>query len=323
MRRRNFLALIAATVAPVSGRAQAGLPTVGYLGARPLAGNDLVAAFQRGLGETGYVENRTVKIEYRSSEGRPDRLPQLAAELIALNPGVLFAATSESAVAAKAVTTTIPIVFAGASDPVRLGLVASLNRPGGNLTGVTRYAHALGPKRLQLLLELAPATKVVAVLVNPSNPNVAGELQELAATAAFLGVTTMVHEARTDAEIERGFAAVAEQQVRALYIFDDPVFTGRLASLVATLALRHGIATLSSSPAFSRAGALASYGADFADVHRQCGVYVGRILKGAKPADLPVMLPTKFELAINLKTARALGIVISPTLLANADEVIE
>lgn len=323
MRQRNLLALIAATVAPVSGRAQAGLPTVGYLGARPLTGNDLVAAFQRGLGETGYVENRTVKIEYRSSEGRPDRLPQLAAELIALTPGVLFAATSESAVAAKAATTTIPIVFAGASDPVRLDLVASLNKPGGNLTGVTRYAHALGPKRLQLLLDLAPATKVVAVLVNPSNPNVAGELQELAATAALLGVTATVHEARTDAEIERVFAAVAEQQVRALYIFDDPVFTGRLANLVATLALRHAIATLSSSPAFSRAGVLASYGADFADVHRQCGVYVGRILKGAKPADLPVMLPTKFELAINLKTARALGIVISPTLLAQADEVIE
>ena len=323
MRRRGLLALVAASIAPVAGRAQGGLPIVGYLGIRPIANNDLVAAFKRGLGETGYVENNTVKIEYRSSEGRSDILPQLAAELVALKPAVLFAATSQCAVAAKAAATTIPIVFAGSSDPVKLGLVASLSKPGGNLTGVTRYGHAFGPKRLQLLLELAPQAKVVAVLLNPANPNVAGELPELTAAATALNITTMAIEACSETEIEQGFAMLAERQVKALYILDDPVFTGRLAELIATLAIRHGIAAVSTSPAFSRAGVLASYGADFAEVHRQCGLYVGRILKGAKPADLPVMLPTKLELAINMKTARTLGLTVSPALLARADEVIE
>lgn len=323
MNRRALVGLFAAMAGPAAGHAQTSLPTVGYLGSRPIANNDLITAFKRGLEETGYIEKRNVAIDYRSSEGAPGRLTQLAAELVALKPNVLFAATSASAVAAKAATGTIPIVFAGASDPVKLGLVASLNKPGGNLTGVTRFGHAFGPKRLQLLLELMPGTRVVAVLVNPANPNAASEVEELAAAAKPLGVTTMTVEAGTEAEIERAMASIAERQVRALYILDDPVFIGRIAELVSALAIRHSIATLSTSPAFSRAGALASYGADFGEVHRQCGVYVGRILKGAKPGDLPVILPTRFELAINLKTAKALGLTVPPTLLAGADEVID
>jgi putative ABC transport system substrate-binding protein len=334
-RRRAVLAGLAgvALVRPAVSRAQTqALPRIAYLSGRSQADDGpLAQAFRDGLAQLGYVDGRNVVIDYRGAEGRVDQVPRLVAELIALKPALIFAASTGSAVAAKAATTTIPIVFGGASDPVRLGLVDNLARPGGNLTGATRFAHALGPKRLQLLLDLAPgtapitppSTRTVAVLYNPGNPNAVEELRDVSAAAAALGVTVTPVEARSEAAIEQGFAALGAARVHALYILDDPFYVGRIAQLIAALAIRHGIATVSTSPAFSRAGALASYGADFAAVYRQCGLYAGRILKGEKPGDLPVVLPTRFELAINLGTARALGLALSPAQLAVADEIID
>ena len=326
-RRRAVLAGLAGVAFVRTAEAQSQPPTpprIAYLSGRSQATDQpLAQAFRDGLGQSGYVDGRNVTIDYRGAAGRTDQAPQLMAELVALRPALIFAASTASALAAKAATATIPVVFAGASDPVRLGLVESLNRPGGNLTGATRFAHALGPKRLQLLLELVPGTRTVAILLNPANPNALSELRDIEAAAASLGVATMAVEALSESQIEQGFATLVVGRARALYILDDPFYVGRIAELIAAQAIRHGIATVSTSPAFSRAGVLASYGADFAQVYRQCGVYAGRILKGAKPADLPVVLPTKFELAINLRTAKALGLALSPTLLAGADEVID
>jgi putative ABC transport system substrate-binding protein len=326
-RRRAVLAGLmgVALLRPAASRAQTqALPRIAYLSGRSQADDGpLAQAFREGLAQSGYVDGRNVVIDYRGAEGRVDQVPRLVAELVALKPALIFAASSGSAVAAKAATTTIPIVFGGASDPVRLGLVDNLARPGGNLTGATRFAHALGPKRLQLLLDLAPGTKAVAVLFNPANPNAVEEIKEVGAAAAALGIAVTPVEARSEAAIEQGFAALGAARLHALYILDDPFYVGRIAGLIAALAIRYGIATVSTSPAFSRAGALASYGADFATVYRQCGLYAGRILKGEKPGDLPVVLPTRFELAINLGTARALGLALSPAQLAVADEIID
>ncbi len=296
---------------------------VGVLSTRPIAGNALLAAFRQSLAEGGFIEGRTVAFEYRSSDGRGDGLPPLAAELVRLDPSLIFAASSAAAVAAKTATSTIPIVFAGASDPVRLGLVASLGKPGGNLTGATRYSHALGGKRLQLLKDLVPDAVGFAVLVNPANPNAADEIADVKTAAATLGMALTVVEARDAGETERAMAGIGQRNLRALYVLDDPFFTGRIADLVAGLAIRYRVAAVSTSLDFAKAGALASYGADFIDVYRQCGVYAGRILKGASPADLPVMLPTRFTLTINLRTARALGLAIAPAILASAGDVIE
>lgn len=315
-------ALPAATL-PVRAQRVAAMPCIGVLSTRPIAGNELLAAFRHSLADGGFIEGRTVTFEYRSSEGRTDGLPPLATELVQLDPALIFAASSGASLAAKAATRTTPIVFAGASDPVRLGLVASLAKPGGNLTGVTRYSHALGAKRLQLLRDLAPEVTGFAVLVNPANPNAPEEIGDVKTAAGSLGMATTVVEASNASQIERAMATVAQRNLNALYILDDPFFTGHMAELVVTLAIRHKVASVSTSLDFAKAGALASYGADFADVYRQCGVYAGRILKGAKPADLPVMLPTKFTLTINLRTARSLGLAISPAILASADEVIE
>ena len=325
VKRRTILAGLALSGSALPARAQPSptMPTIGYLTGRTESANvDLVAAFRHGLAETSFVEGRNVAIEYRSSQGSTDRLPQLAAELVKRGVALLFAASTGSAVAARAATSTIPIVFAGSADPVRLGLVASLNKPGGNVTGVSRYGHSLGPKRLQLVLELAPGAATIGILVNPDNPSAAAELQDLQAAAAALKVETTVVEARSESGIDQAFATLGDRRLRALYMLDDPFFSGRF-DRIAALALRHSIATCSTFDAFPRAGGLASYGADVADVVRQCGVYAGRILKGASPADLPVMLPTKFSLAINLKTAKALGVTIPLSILARADEVIE
>lgn len=325
VRRRSVLAGIAAAGLPAAARAQpaTAMPMIGYLSGRSQRANaELIAAFQRGLAETGYAEGRNVTIEYRSSDGHVDQLPRLAADLVRLGVALLFASSTASAVAAKAATSTIPIVFTGASDPVRLNLVASLNKPGGNMTGVSMFAHAFGPKRLQLLVELVSTATVIAILVNPDNPSAAAELQDLNAAGHALNIETVALEARTDGDIEQAFATLDARHLRALYILDDPFFTGHVDRIVA-LAMRHSAATISTLRVFPRAGGLASYGTDFAEVHRQCGIYAGRILKGLRPAELPVVLPTRFELAINLKTAQALGIAIPPALAARADEVIE
>ena len=314
--------------APSSQSSSQALPRIAYLSGRSQATDSALAqAFRDGLAQMGFVDGRNVVIDYRGTDGRADRAPQLVAELIALKPALIFAASTAAAVAAKAATAgtpaPIPVVFGGASDPVRLGLVASLARPGGNLTGATRFAHALGPKRLQLLLDLMPGTRTVGILVNPANPNALEERKDIEAAAAALGVATVAVEARDEAAIEQGFAALQAAGVPALYILDDPFYVGRVAEGIAAGAIRRRLGAVSTSPAFSRAGALASYGADFAAVYRQCGLYAGRILKGEKPGDLPVVLPTRFELAINLRTARALGLALPPTVLASADEVID
>lgn len=299
------------------------MPVIGYLTGRTEDANvDLAAAFRRGLAETGFVEGRNLAIEYRSSQGSTDGLPQLAAELVKRGVALVFAASTGSALAAKAAIGTIPIVFSGSADPVRLGLVASLNKPGGNVTGVSRYGHSLGSKRLQLLLELASGAATTGILVNPDNPSAVAELQDLRAAASALRVETTVVEARSESGLDRAFETLGERKLRALYMLDDPFFSGKF-DRIAALALHNSIATCSTFDAFPRAGGLLSYGADVADVVRQCGVYAGRILKGASPADLPVMLPTRFSLAINLKTAKALGLALPPSVLAQADEVIE
>ena len=322
VRRRTILAGFALSGTALPAWAQPA-PTIGYLTGRSEGANvDLAAAFGRGLAENGFVEGRNVAIEYRSSQGGTDQLPRLAAELVQRGVALLFAASTGSAVAARAATGTIPIIFAGSADPVRLGLVASLNKPGGNITGVSRYGHSLGPKRLQLLLELAPGAATVGILVNPGNPSAAAELQDLQAAATALKVETTVVEARSEPGIDQAFKTLGDRGLRALFMLDDPFFSGQF-DRIAALALRHSIATCSTFDGFPRAGGLVSYGADVADVFRQCGVYAGRILKGARPADLPVMLPTRFDLAINLKTARELGLIVPPSILARADEVIE
>ena len=325
MRRRAILAGLAlsGTALPAQSQPAPTMPTIGYLtGCSEGANVSLVAAFGRGLAESGFVEGRNVAIEYRSSQGSTDQLPRLAVELVQRGVALLFAASTGSAVAARAATGTIPIVFAGSADPVRLGLVASLNKPGGNITGVSRYGHSLGPKRLQLLLELAPGATAVGILVNPDNPSAATELQDVQAAAGALKVETSVVEARSESGIDPAFDALRDRRLRALFILDDPFFAGQF-DRIAALALRNSTAAISTFSAFPQAGGLASYGADVADVVRQCGIYAGRILKGARPAELPVMLPTKFDLAINLKTAKALGLVLPQSILGRADEVIE
>ncbi len=324
MKRRQFL--IAATLAAIAppARAQpAAIPMIGYLSGRG-ADTDapLIAAFKSGLADSGYVAGRNVAIEYVSSDGRPDRLPGLAADLVRRRATLIFASSTGSAVAAKAATTRIPIVFTGASDPVGLGLVSTLNRPGGNMTGVTMFSHIFAAKRLDLLHELAPDAGVIAILSNPQNLSANAGVQDLQAAAQSLPLRTITLGASNEGEIDAAFALIARQRLRALFIVDDPFFTTR-AGQISELAIRHSVATISAFREFPDAGALASYGTSFAEVHRQCGVYAGRILKGAAPGELPVILPSKFAFVINLKSAEAIGLTISPSLLVRADDVIE
>jgi putative tryptophan/tyrosine transport system substrate-binding protein len=311
---------------PLAARAQqAAMPLIGYLGVSSFeksAGRSL-HAFKRGLAESGYVEDRNVTIEYRWADDEYDRLPALAVELVQRGVEVLVAAGSPAALPAKAATTVIPIVFMIGSDPVELGLVAGLNRPGGNLTGVAYLNVEVAPKRLELLHELIPTAKSIALLVNPANPVVAdAQAKELQAAISTLGLNLMLVKASNPLEMEDAFATLVRERVEALQIGVDPLFGNHVDQLVA-LAARHKVPTIYPWREFTAAGGLMNYGSSIPDAFRQVGVYTGQILKGAKPADLPVQRPTKLQFVLNLKTAKALGLEVPATLLARADEVIE
>jgi ABC-type uncharacterized transport system substrate-binding protein len=326
--RREFITLLggAAAAWPIAARAQqAAMPAVGILSpqsAGPAAHH--LAAFRRGLAETGYLEGQNVTIEYRLSEGRLDRLPELAADLVRRRVNVIATPSSAAAaLAAKAATQTIPIAFAVPEDPVRLGLVASLARPGGNATGINFFTAEVMAKRLGLLLELVPRATRVAVLVNPANVGRAQSTRsDLEPAARVLGLQTQFYDASTSKEIDDAYATLVRERPDALFVGADALFTNRRVQLTA-LAARHALPATYSVREFVEAGGLMSYGTSVADTHRQVGVYAGRILKGAKPAELPVEQASKFELIINAQTARMLGLTVPPTLLARADEVIE
>ena len=327
MKRRQFITLLGGGAAwPLAARAQqATMPVIGYLGVSSFeksAGRSL-HAFKRGLAESGYVEDRNVTIEYRWADDEYDRLPALAVELVQRGVEVLVAAGSPAALPAKAATTVIPIVFMIGSDPVELGLVAGLNRPGGNLTGVAYLNVEVAPKRLELLHELIPTAKSIALLVNPANPVVAdAQAKELQAAISTLGLNLMLVKASNPLEMEDAFATLVRERVEALQIGVDPLFGNHVDQLVA-LAARHKVPTMYPWREFTAAGGLMNYGSSIPDAFRQVGVYTGQILKGAKPADLPVQRPTKLQFVLNLKAAKALGLEVPPTLLARADEVIE
>jgi putative tryptophan/tyrosine transport system substrate-binding protein len=320
MRRRTFIAGAAAW--PVIVRAQQpATPVIGLLGGRP--GQPSLAAFRKGLAETGYVEGRNVAIEYRWVLDRNDQLPVLVRELINRGVAVIAATTSTAAaLAAKRATQTIPIVFRIGGDPVAAGLVASLNRPGGNITGSTTIGVELGPKRLQILRELVPAGATVALLSNPTNANAATEIREIQAAAHLLGVRLLVLDAVSASDLDAALARLARQDVGGLLTAADPFIIAQRNQFIA-LAARRAIPAIYSNRLEYDAGGLMFYGTDGNDGHRLAGTYVGRILKGEKPADLPVQQSTKVELAINLKIARILGITIPTALLVRADEVIE
>ncbi|MGE5200755.1 MAG: ABC transporter substrate-binding protein [Acidobacteriota bacterium] len=329
MRRRKFIKILGGAAAPaivwsLAARAQQqAMPVVGFLGTRA-AGDDpqLLTAFRRGLEEAGYIEGKNVAIEYRFAENQYDRLQALAADLVRRRVAVI-AANGPAAQAAKAATTTIPIVFTAGFDPVAVGLVASLNRPGGNITGNTVQDVELGPKRLEVLHELVPTATIIAVLVNPADPTRAENIvRGLQAAADSLGLQLSVLHASTDREIDTVFASLGQRRVSGLVIGGEPFFNSRSAQLGA-LALRHAMPTIYQFRAFAAAGGLASYGTSLTDAYRQAGVYTGRILKGEKPSDLPIQQATKIELIINLKTAAALGLTIPQSILIRADEVIE
>jgi putative tryptophan/tyrosine transport system substrate-binding protein len=326
MRRREFIASIGGVVAwPLLASAQQpAKPVIGFLSSRSLAdARDVDEPFRQGLKEAGYIEGLNVAIEYRWAENQFDRLPELAADLVRRQVTVIAALGSAApGLAAKAVTSVIPIVFQTGSDPITDGLVANMNRPGGNVTGVSRLAVTLGPKRLELMLELVPQTTVIAVLVNPTNRISDLQVLEMQEPARSLGLKLIVLRASTERELDTEFATLVKQGVGALVVANDPFFLSRSELLVA-LAARHGVPTSYSERADVIVGGLKSYGASLAGSNRQAGVHVGRILKGEKPADLSVVQPTKFELVINLKTAKALGLTVPPVLLARADEVIE
>jgi putative tryptophan/tyrosine transport system substrate-binding protein len=329
MQRREFITLLggAAAAWPLAARSQqASMPVVGFLNARsPADAGHLAAAFRRGLAENGYVDSQTVTIEYRWALGQDDRLPVMAAELVGRPVAVLAATGGEnSALAAKAATSTIPIVFAVGSDPVGLGLVASYNRPGGNVTGINILTNTLEAKRLGLLHELVPKAATVGVLLNPNwAPSAsANQLRDMQDAARVVGLQIDVFRASNDQEIDAAFEAVTQKSIAALAVTGNPFYDTRREKLVA-LAARYAVPAVYQFREFAVAGALMSYGIDLPDAYRQVGVYVGRILNGAKPADLPVLQPTKFEFVINLKTAKALGIKFSDNLMSLADEVIE
>jgi putative ABC transport system substrate-binding protein len=327
MKRRNFITLLGGAAAwPLAARAQQpAMPVIGYLGVSSFeksVGTSLLA-FKRGLAETGYVEERNVTIEYRWADDVYQRLPALALELVQRRVAVLVAAGSPAALPAKVATTVIPTVFMIGSDPVELGLVASLNRPGGNLTGVAYLNVEVAAKRLELLHEFVPAAKSIALLVNPANPAAAEEqAKELRAAVAALGLNLMLMNANNPLEIEDAFATFVRDRVEALQIGVDPLFGNHVDQLVA-LATRHKVPTIYPWREFTVAGGLMNYGASIPDAFRQVGVYTGQILRGAKPADLPVQRPTQLRFVLNLKAAKALGLEFPAKLLALADEVIE
>jgi len=326
MRRREFITLIGGATAawPFAARAQQpAMPVIGYLDGGSLGTSaHVIAAIRKGLSETGYVEGSNVAIEYRWAEGNYDRLPAMAAEVARRQVAVIVAMGTPAAYAAKAATSTVPIVFGGGIDPVQAGLVASLNRPGGNVTGVTSMNAEIETKRLGLLHDLLPQATRFAVLVNPDNPLAEIDIKDAQATAATIGGQIEILTARTNREIDDAFASLVQQRADALLIGPDVFFTNRRVQL-ATLAVRHGVPAIYSFREFAEAGGLMSYGTSNTDRDRQVGAYAGRILKGEKPADLPILRPTKFEFVINLQTARMLGLTVPAALLARADEVIE
>jgi putative ABC transport system substrate-binding protein len=311
---------------PLAARAQQPLmPVIGSLyGVSAAEWRQPMTGFRRGLGESGFVEGRNVAIEYRWAEGQFDLMPAMAADLVSRKVTVLLVGGNLDGVrAAMAATKTIPIVFTTASNPVATGLVASLNRPGGNATGVTVFAGELGPKRLELLHELLPAAKKIALLVNPKVPSVLqDDIQDAQAAARRLGLEIIVVKGSNEDEIERAFATAAQERALALQVGNDAFLDSRRVQ-IAALGLRHALPTIALTRRAVAAGSLMSYGSNQVDVYRQAGIYVGRILKGEKPADLPVLQPAKFEFVINLKTAKALGLTIPDKLLALVDEVIE
>ncbi len=323
MKRRDFIAAIGTVPVFAAFSAQARPPTIGFIkfGSAD-AYAPFVAAFKNGLRESGYVEGRDVAIDYKWVKNEGDAGRTALAELLRGGVQVIFAAGSSEAVAAEAATTTIPIVFYSAGDPVALGLVQSLNRPGANATGISRLSHALGSKRLELVRQLVPAAKAIALLVRPDNPSAAIEIEDHVAAAKALGLHAPVFEARTSAEIGRAFDAATEARVDALVVAGSPLFTAQRGD-IAKLAAKRAIPVIYPERDYVEAGGLMSYGASFADSWRQAGAYVGRILKGEKPSDLPVVQPTKFDMVVNLKTVKQLGLAVPPTLLGLAEEVIE
>jgi putative tryptophan/tyrosine transport system substrate-binding protein len=326
MRRRDLITLLggAAAVWPLAARAQQpAMPVIGYLNnGSPESDASRLTGLRRGLNEIGYVEGRNFVIEYRWAGNQADRLPALAADLVQLRVTVIVAAGLLPALAAKAATTSIPIVFNVAADPVQLGLVASLNRPGGNLTGTNSLIGELGAKGLAVLHELMPSIATIGFLENPNNP-VSGLMRgDVLAAAPVVGLKVQILKAGTDREIDAAFVSLVQAQTGALLVGNDPLFNSRIEQLVA-LAARHAIPTMYSWREFVVAGGLISYGLSLIENYRQTGLYTGRILKGEKPVDMPVMQTTKLELAINLKTAKTLGLDVPPSLLSIADEVIE
>ena len=326
MKRREFITLLGGVAAawPLTAQGQQPLPVIGFLNSSSPDGYaPMASAFRQGLKETGYVDGHNVVIEYRWAEGRNDRLPSFVADLVQRKVNVIAATTTAAALAAKAATTTIPIVFETTADPVQLGLVASLNRPGGNVTGVTQTNMEIAPKRLELLHELVPTASVMALLVNPTDPALAeSATKELQEAASILGLKLHVMQASTDRDFDAVFAKLIQLRAGGLVIGSDPFFTSRSQQL-AKLTVDHAVPAVYQFREFAVAGGLLSYGAAITDAYRLAGNYTGRVLRGDKPADLPVQQATKVEMIINLKTAKALGLNVPNPLIGRADEVIE
>jgi putative ABC transport system substrate-binding protein len=327
MKRREFITLLGsgAVAWPLAARAQQpAMPVIGFMSGRsPDDSAHLVAAFRQGLGETGFVEGQNVAFEFRWARGQFNQLPVLAADLVSRRVAVLVGLGGDaSALTAKQATSTIPVVFVMGGDPTKAGLVASFNRPGGNVTGFTGLTTEMGPKRLGLLHELVPKVPLIGVLLNPSFPPAAIQLQQLEQAARTIGQRLFVSKASNDGEVTAAFALLLQQQVGALLVGADPYFDTRADQIIA-FAAQNRMPAMYHFREYAVAGGLISYGPSITDGYRQAGIYAGRILKGVKPADLPVVQPTKFELVINLKTAKALGLDVSPGLSSMADEVIE